>query len=91
MANVAREEAGRIRVTQAARRRAFGEEAHAGQIAKADAFDDIADLILTIIPVKAQVAALLAPIAGARAKSAGNADPPEEADATGITDDKPEE
>lgn len=38
------------------------------QIAKADVFSDIADLISTIIPVKADVAKVLAPVAKARAK-----------------------
>ena len=38
------------------------------QIAKADVFADIADLISTIIPVKEDVAKVLAPVAKARAK-----------------------
>lgn len=46
------------------------------QIAKADVFSDIADLISSIIPVKEDVAKVLAPVAQARAKSgqAGFAD-----------------
>lgn len=46
------------------------------QIAKADVFADIADLISTIIPVKEDVAKVLAPVAKARAKpgQAGSAD-----------------
>lgn len=46
------------------------------QIAKADVFADIADLISTIIPVKEDVAKVLAPVAKARAKpgQSGSAD-----------------
>ncbi|MDR6431265.1 hypothetical protein [Brucella pseudogrignonensis] len=46
------------------------------QIAKANVFTDIADLISSIIPVKEDVAKVLAPVAQARAKSgqAGFAD-----------------
>lgn len=90
MANVAREEANRIRhVQDALVRHGDLEQPHAGQIAKADAFDDIADLILTIIPVKREVGALIAPIAAARARGAGHADPPPDA-GNETSDDHPD-
>lgn len=71
-------EAERIRLTQESLVRIGAlERPHPDQIAKADAFDDIADLIRTIIPVKEEIAAILAPIAKARA---AGADPPARSD-----------
>lgn len=60
MAMVAREEAERIRASQTALIR-LGElrKPHPSQMSKAEAFDDIADLILKIIPVKSRVADII--------------------------------
>lgn len=81
MVAAARDEANRIRSVQAGLVRMGELEAeHPDQIRKADAFDDIADLIRTIIPVKEQVAALLAPIAAARARGVVQIEPPPDRD-----------
>lgn len=91
MALVAREEADRIRLVQAVLvKEGDLERPSAGQIRKADAFDDIADLIHTIIPVKREVGAIIAPIAAARARGAGNADPPPQGDQQAGDDDNQE-
>ncbi len=73
MANAAREEADRIRCVQGALVRHGDLDCpHPGQMAKADIFDDIADLLLTIIPVTREVGRLIAPSVAARARGAGH-------------------
>lgn len=64
MARVAGAEARRIRHTQDLLVR---DEAHAGQIRKAEVFEDIERLIYTIVPVQDEVRRVLTPVARARA------------------------
>lgn len=70
MLQTARSEADRIYGLQEALvRNGMRDKPNPDQIIKADTFADIADLISTIIPVKEDVAQVLAPVARERAKS----------------------
>lgn len=69
MLQTASSEAHRINgIQEALVRTGMRDEPCPDQIAKANVFSDIADLISTIIPVKEDVAKVLAPVAKARAK-----------------------
>lgn len=70
MLQTARSEGDRIKgVQEALVRKGIRDNPCPDQMAKAHTFLDIADLISTIIPVKEDVAKVLAPVAQARAKS----------------------